>query len=184
MLNTNYVSPFRNPFESFWMAGFECTDKLNCFGNRVDFLKITGHLDKIDEDYRNLSLFNIKTVREGICWSRIEKSAYHYDWSRVRIMIEAGHRHNIQQVWDLCHFGFPDDLTPLHPMFARRFAALCKAFVEFYRSIDAVSLLIVTPINEVSFLSWLGGDVAGTVPYTKGYGWEVKYSLMRGYIEA
>lgn len=35
----------------------------------------------------------------------------------------------------------------------------------------------------MSFLSWLGGDVCGTTPYCRGYGWEVKYALMRAYIE-
>lgn len=98
-------------------------------------------------------------------------------------MIECGRSHGIQQLWDICHFGFPDDLTPLHPMFARRFASLCRAFVEFYRTVDATRPLIVTPINEVSFLSWLGGDVRGTSPYCVGQGWEVKYRLMKAYIE-
>ncbi len=172
----------KNPFESFWMAGFECTDKLNAFGKRVDFLKTTGHLDMLESDYDNLDLFRIKTVREGIRWSQVEKKPYEYDWSTVEQMMECGKQKRIQQVWDICHFGFPDDLTPLHPLFTGRFAALCKAFVKFYRSVDPDSTLIITPINEVSFLSWLGGDVCGTVPYCKRYGWEVKYALMKAYI--
>jgi hypothetical protein len=177
------LSEKHNPFRSFWMAGFECTDKLNCFGNRVDFLKVTGHLEKIGEDYQNLSFFNIKTVREGIRWSQVEKSPYQYDWKDVHTMIASARENDIQQVWDICHFGFPDDLTPLHPMFARRFAAVCRAFVKFYRAVEPDAPLVVTPINEVSFLSWLGGDVCGTSPYCKGQGWEVKYALMRAYIE-
>ncbi len=172
-----------NPFASFWMAGFECTDKLNAFGDRVDFLPLTGHIQRIKEDYDDIKLFNIKTVREGIRWSKIETSPYVYDWSTVSLMIDAGLEKNIQQVWDLCHFGFPDDLTPLHPYFPRRFAALCRAFVKFYRSKIKEGTLIVTPINEVSFLSWLGGDVRGTSPYCVGQGWEVKYRLMKAYIE-
>ncbi|GAB3903201.1 hypothetical protein GCM10028803_31220 [Larkinella knui] len=165
------------------MGGYECTDKLNAWGNRVDFLHTTGHLQLIDDDYRDLHSFNIRTVREGIRWSQVETRPYQYDWNTVAYMMERGRRAGIQQVWDLCHFGFPDDLTPLHPLFARRFAALCRAFVEFYRSIDPDSTLIVTPINEVSFLSWLGGDARGTSPYCVGQGWEVKYHLMRAYIE-
>ncbi|MBG9377209.1 amine oxidase [Panacibacter sp. DH6] len=172
-----------NPFRSFWMAGFECTDKLNAFGNRVDFLNLTGHLNLLGEDYRMLEQFNIATVREGIRWSQVEKKPYNYDWSAVEKMIIHAKANNIQLVWDICHFGFPDDLTPLHPMFERRFAALCKAFAVFYRSVDAESVLIVTPINEVSFLSWLGGEVCGTSPYGKGIGWQVKYKLMKAYIE-
>ena len=173
----------KSPFKSFWMAGYECTDQINAFGNRVDFLKITGHLSKIDEDYRDLNILKIKTVREGIRWSVVEKVPYQYDFSTVEEMIIAGKRNNIQQLWDICHFGFPDDLTPLHPMFARRFASVCRAFVKFYREIDSDGDLIITPINEVSFLSWLGGDVRGTSPFCIRQGWEVKYHLMKAYIE-
>ncbi|WP_448959775.1 amine oxidase [Larkinella arboricola] len=172
-----------NPFRSFWMAGYECTDKLNAWGNRVDFLYTTGHLQCLDDDYQDLEPFGIRTVREGIRWSQVEKRPYQYDWHVVQHMMERGRANGIQQVWDLCHFGFPDDLTPLHPLFARRFAALCRSFVQFYRSINPDSTLIVTPINEVSFLSWLGGDARGTSPYCVGQGWEVKYGLMRAYIE-
>ena len=176
-------SSWLSPFQSFWMGGYECTDQLNAFGNRVDFLQVTGHLQQLDKDYQDLSLFNIKTVREGIRWSFVEKQPYQYEWSTVETIIKAGQRHNIQQVWDICHFGYPDDLTPLHPMFARRFAALCRAFVRFYRSLLPNETLIVTPINEVSFISWLGGDVRGTSPYCVKQGWEVKYALMKAYIE-
>ena len=172
-----------NPFQSFWMAGYECTDQLNAFGDRVDFLDLTGHLKMIDQDYKSLSPYKIRTVREGIRWSQVEKKPYQYDWSVVASMIAAGKTNNIQQVWDLCHFGFPDDLTPLHPMFARRFASLCRAFVTFYRSLYTDSTLIITPFNEVSFLSWLGGDVRGTSPFCINQGWEVKYRIMKAYIE-
>ena len=173
---------FDNPFYSFWMGGFECTDKLNAFGNRVDFLSLTGHLQMLKEDYHMLRQFNIKTVREGIRWSQVEKSPYQYDWSTVIVMIREANLQNIQQVWDICHFGYPDDLTPLHPLFPRRFAAICRAFAKLYRSLTDMPL-IVTPINEVSFISWLGGEVRGTTPYCINNGWEVKYSLMRAYIE-
>jgi hypothetical protein len=171
-----------NPFKSFWMAGFECADMLNASGNRVDFLNTTGHLRMLIEDYDNLNLFKIKTVREGIRWAHIEKKPYEYDWSTVALMVEAGRSKQIQQVWDICHFGFPDDLTPLHPLFPKRFAAVCKAFIRFYRSVDPHSTIIITPINEVSYISWLGGESCATVPYCKGYGWEVKYALMKAYI--
>ena len=179
----NLFSAETSPFQSFWWGGYECTDQLNAFGNRVDFLPLTGHLQLLDEDYAAQKPFNIGTVREGIRWAMIEKTPYHYDFSTVKTMLDAGRRHGIQQIWDLCHFGYPDDLTPLHPMFARRFAALCRAFVDFYRSERPDDVLIVTPINEVSFISWLGGEANGTSPYCHGQGWRVKYGLMRAYIE-
>lgn len=172
-----------NVFSSFWMAGYECSDQLNCFGERVDLLESSGHLQILEEDYQSLSLFNIKTVREGIRWSQVEKKPFQYDWNTVIYMFEKAKKKNIQQIWDICHFGFAEDLTPLHPMFARRFSSLCRAFVLLYKKHFPNKLLIVTPINEVSFISWLGGEARGTTPYCNGQGWEVKYNLMKAYIE-
>jgi hypothetical protein len=172
-----------NPFQSFWMGGYECADHLNAFGNRVDLLQDTGHLQFLTEDYLRLRELNITTVREGIRWSVAEPHPYVYDWSAVDVIIDTARQTGIQVVWDICHFGFAPDLTPLHPMFARRFAYLCEAFARHYSSRVPEGELIITPINEVSFLSWLGGDVRGTAPYTVGQGWDVKYHLMKAYIE-
>lgn len=182
-LSHPYDTSIKSPFKSFWMGGYECSDKLNASGNRVDLLNITQHLAFIYEDYALLKDFNISTVREGIRWSFVEKQPYVYDFSVVAEMMKAAKHHHIQQVWDLCHFGFPDDLTPLHPMFAKRFTALCLAFLEFYRSVNPSETLILIPINEVSFISWLGGEACGTAPYCQGMGWQVKYKLMKAYIE-
>ncbi len=98
-------------------------------------------------------------------------------------MLRIGQQAGVQQIWDICHFGFSDDLSPLHPHFTRRFVAVCEAFVRFYRSVQPDGLLWVTPINEVSFISWLGGEDKGTTPYCTGVGWDVKYQLMAAYIE-
>ena len=60
---TNYQqnnSGASNPFQSFWMGGFECTDQMNAFGNRVDFLHLTGHLQLIDQDYQIWRLLILK----------------------------------------------------------------------------------------------------------------------------
>ncbi len=170
-------------FRSFWMAGFECSDKLNRYGTRIDLLAATGHLDLLHADYRLIKSQGMHTVREGIRWSFVEKRPYEYNFDVVKTMIEAAQQEGIQQLWDICHFGYPDDLSPLHPHFTSRFAALCRAFAHFYKSLMPDTPLIVTPINEVGFISWLGGEDAGTTPYCRNMGWQVKYELMKAYIK-
>ena len=172
-----------NIFESFWMGGYECSDQLNCYGNRVDLLEETKHLENISTDYQDLLTYGIKTVREGVRWTKVEKFPYIYDFSSIAMMMDAADQQGIQQIWDICHFGFPDDLTPVHPQFCNRFVALCKAFITFYRQLRPEGKLIITPINEVGFISWLGGEVAGTAPYAVRMGWEVKYALVKAYIK-
>lgn len=184
MQSHNFSSSNQSPFNSFLMGGFECADHLNAFGNRVDLFQASGHDRYLEQDYDALVDLGIQTIREGIRWSQVEIKPYMYDWSEVERMIKVAQAKKVQVIWDICHFGFPDDLTPLHPMFARRFSHLCREFVIRYRNLVPKGILIVTPINEVSFLSWLGGDVRGTSPYCVRQGWEVKYALMKAYIES
>lgn len=165
------------------MAGFECADHTNIHHQRVDFGVLTKHIERLAEDYQSLAQFNITTVREGIRWTTVETTPYHYQWHDVERIIHASLDYNIQVLWDICHFGFPDGLSPLDHDFPDRFASLCRAFVRFYRSVDPDRTLIVTPINEVSFISWLGGDAGHTMPYRTDAGWQVKYQLMRAYID-
>lgn len=173
----------KNLFKSFWMGGFECTDLVNCFGQRVDLLKETDHLNQLRSDYEMLKELNIYSVREGIRWSVVEVEPYRFDFETVRVMMEIGRELEVQQIWDLCHFGYPNDISPLHPQFKDRFVSLCIAFANFFVEQYGKETLIITPINEVSFISWLGGDVAGTIPFCVNEGWNIKYKLMEAYIE-
>lgn len=174
-----------NPFRSFLMAGFECADLLNLRGERIDLMKITGHLEQLGHDYSMIKDFGIRTVREGLRWSQVEIRPYQYDFTVAGLMIEAAARSRIQQVWDICHFGFPDDLNPFHPHFEKRLVSVSVAFARYcLEKTDSSQPLIMTPINEVSFLSWLCAEAGETAPYYKKQGWNAKYALMRAYIAA
>lgn len=168
-------------FSSFFMAGYECADHLNCYGNRVNLLQLTQHDVQVRNDYRILKQLGIATVREGICWSAVETQPYRYNFNEAERRIAAAEEYGIQQIWDLCHFGFPDDIYPTHPHFTKRFVALCKAFCEVYKNCSNQRLLVV-PINEISFLAWLGGEAKGTAPFAVNSGYEVKYQLCKAAI--
>ncbi len=178
----NHIPTVSSPFRSFFSAGYECADHVNARGYRVDLLETSGHRARVQGDYSDLRPFGIRTVREGICWSRVERREGHYDWSGPEAILRAAQATGTQVLWDICHFGFPDDCSPLHPRFAQRFAALCGAFVRWYRDRVPEGPLVITPINEVSFLSWLCGEVGGAAPYAVRMGWDVKYHFVRAFI--
>lgn len=170
-------------FNSFLLGGFECADMINNRGHRVDLLADTFHDVRAEEDYRLLAAAGITTVREGIRWSVVERVPFQYDFSEVTARMEAAKRCGIQVVWDICHFGYPDGLMPSHPQFEPRFTALCRAFATLYHQVGNHYPLMVTPVNEISFISWLGGDVRGTVPFAIHSGFDVKYFLCRAAIK-
>lgn len=171
----------QNPFSSFFLGGFECADHINRSGERVNLLENTQHHLRVEEDYKLLIDIGINSVREGICWSSVEVSPGIYNFSEVLNRIKIAEKLGIQQIWDLIHFGYPDDLSPTHPKFCERFTLLCVEFVKFYTQHSTQRLMIV-PINEISFLSWFSGDVRGTVPFLEKCGWDVKYHLCKAAI--
>ena len=170
-----------NPFKTYFMGGFECADHINRSGDRINLHKVTQHDIRVDEDYELLANLNIYVVREGICWSEVEKTPYSYDFSEVLNRMQSAEKFGMQQIWDLIHFGYPDGLYPTHPKFCDRFSKLCTAFAEFYKAFSKQPLLVV-PINEISFLSWHSGDVRGTVPFAVNSGWDIKYHLCKAAI--
>ncbi len=172
----------RQLFKSYLMGGFECADHLNRSGNRVNLLQDTQHDIRAAEDYQLISELGIKTVREGICWSEVEKVPYQYDFSEVLNRMRTAKEYNLQVIWDLIHFGYPDGLFPTHPHFSQRFASLCEAFAAFYKQ-NSEEHLMVVPVNEISFLSWFSGEARGTVPYAVHNGWDIKYHLCKAAIK-
>ena len=172
----------QNPFKSYFIGGFECADHINRSGERVDLLKETEHHLRVEEDYQLLLNMGIKMVREGICWSVVEAKKHQYDFSEVLNRIKIAEKLGIQIIWDLIHFGYPDDLFPTHPKFCLRFENLCRAFVKVYKASCSQPLLVV-PINEISFLSWFSGEARGTVPFAHQNGFDIKYHLCKAAIQ-
>ena len=57
-------------FNTFWMAGFECSCQRLRDGRRLDLTAATGHERWAAADYARLRSVGIGTVREGIAWHR------------------------------------------------------------------------------------------------------------------
>jgi beta-glucosidase/6-phospho-beta-glucosidase/beta-galactosidase len=167
--------------KSFFMGGFECADHINRSGARINLLKETLHHTKVLEDYKALHKLGINVVREGVCWSAVEIAPFEYDFNALKGFIDAAKALDIQIIWDLCHFGYPDGLYPTHPHFPDRFVSFCERFTIFYYEYCSVEPWIV-PINEISFLSWHSGDMRGTVPFAVNSGWDIKYHLCKAAI--
>ena len=87
----------------------------------------------------------------------------------------------MQVIWDICHYGWPDDLDIFSPAFVDRYARFSRAFVDFLAS-ESDETPIVTPMNEISFFSWAGGSVAYFNPFATGRDHDLKKQLVRAAI--
>jgi beta-glucosidase/6-phospho-beta-glucosidase/beta-galactosidase len=167
-------------FDSFFLAGFESACHINRAGLRLNMLQATQHDQQVFGDYELLRSFNIRTVRDGICWPLIERAGG-YDFSSVIPVIEAAKHHNIQVIWTVFHYGYPDDLDIFSPAFVNRFARYCTALARFIHN-HTERVPFYTPINEISFLAWAAGDVGYIHPLGVGRGAELKRQLIRAAI--
>lgn len=165
------------------MGGFECASHQLLSGPRLDLLSVTGHDRHVFQDYQRLHEHGIKVARDGIRWHLIEPTPYCYDFSSVVPMVRAARETRTQIIWDLCHYGWPNDLDIFSTEFIRRFASMVKAFVRVLVD-ESDGPLFVAPINEISFFAWAGGESAYLNPFETERPHELKAQLVRAAIEA
>jgi hypothetical protein len=170
-------------FRSFFLGGFECSSHRRFDGQRLDLLAATGHERLVVEDYRLLSHHGIAAARDGIRWHLIETAPRHYDWSSVLPMLRAARANGTQIIWDLCHYGWPDDLDIWSPDFVDRFARFATAAAQLVRD-ETDGDAFYCPINEISYWAWAGGEVGRFNPCCHQRGPDLKRQLVRATIAA
>ena len=157
------------PFRSFFMGGFECSTHRLHSGRRLDVIGATRHDRFALEDYQRLADAGMLTARDGIRWHLIETAPGVYDFSSVRPMLAAARQAGIQVLWDVLHYGWPDDLDIFSAAFVDRFAAFAAAFARL-ASDETDGAPWVVPVNEISFFAWAAGDVGIFNPFATGRG--------------
>ena len=171
-------------FRSFFQGGFECSTHRRAHDRRrVDVIAATRHDALAEQDYRTLATHGIRTIRDGLRWHLIEPEPGRYDWSSIERQLAGAAAAGAEVIWDLLHYGWPDDIDVWSPAFVTRFAAFAAAAARIVRA-DTAATRFYCPVNEISFLSWGGGDAAYLNPFARGRGYELKVQLARAAIAA
>ena len=167
-------------FKSFWMGGFESACHINAAGTRLDMIAGVQHDTQAASDYALLRQVGMRTARDGVRWHLIDRGCGNYDFSSFLPMLQAAGRAGVQVIWDLCHYGWPDDVDLFSPAFVSRFGQFSAAVARVVReSSDEVPLY--TPVNEINFLTWAAArDLI--FPYALGRDDEIKTQLVRAAI--
>jgi beta-glucosidase/6-phospho-beta-glucosidase/beta-galactosidase len=150
-------------FPTFFISGFECSTFLWKDKKRRNLIHETQHHQCVHQDYELLRSFGIAVAREGIPWPLVDHQGT-YDFSCIDPMIEAMNHNQILPIWDLCHYGYPDDLDPFSEAFVERFAAYCRAAAAYVIP-KLRGPYFFTPINEITFFSFCAGEWGWVAPY-------------------
>jgi beta-glucosidase/6-phospho-beta-glucosidase/beta-galactosidase len=170
-------------FRSFFMGGFECSTHRLRSGKRLDVIGATGHDRLALDDYRRLTSCGMCTARDGLRWHLIEASPGTFDFTSVLPMLASAREAGVEVIWDLLHYGWPDDLDIFSDAFVERFGEFSRAFAEVAtRETDSAPWVV--PVNEISFFAWAGGDVGIFNPFARHRGDELKIQLIRAAIAA
>jgi beta-glucosidase/6-phospho-beta-glucosidase/beta-galactosidase len=169
-------------FDSFFMAGFECSSHRRRDGVRLDLIRATGHDRHVLNDYRLCRVLGFRTLRDGLRWHLIGKTPGKYDWSSWMPALEAAEDVGMQVIWDLFHYGSPDCIDQAAPDFPDRFTEFALAAIEVQQSVSKRPPLLC-PLNEINFISWAVDD--GYFPQVgpRQRGW-FKHQLVRTAIAA
>lgn len=154
-------------FPTFFLSGFECSTFVWKDQGRRDLCEETQHLSHADEDYRMLRSLGIAVAREGIPWPLVDKGGGTYDFSYVDPFLAAQRRYGIQPIWDLCHYGYPDDVDPFGDGFAERFADYAAAAARYVIERAHHAPPFFTPINEITFFGYMAGEWSWAAPFGK-----------------
>ena len=167
-------------FQTFWIAGYESANHINIHHTRLDIIAAVQHDRQVAEDYALLRTVGIQTCRDAVRWHLVDRGG-RYDFASLAPFVAAARQHGIQVLWDLCHYGWPDDVDLFSRQFVDRFAGYCGAVARFIRA-QSDDIPFYTPINEISYLAWSVGDRAVFYPFARGRADEVKRQLVRAAI--
>lgn len=170
-------------FETFFLGGFECSCHQLRSGKRLDLINATGHDQYVRADYERLRSVGIAAARDAVRWHLIETQPYHYDFSSFLPMVQAARETGVQVIWDLFHYGWPNDLDIFQPEFVNRFRAFAKAFAHVFAN-ETDSTPFISPVNEISYFAWGAGDAGYLNPFALSRSFELKAQLVRATIEA
>lgn len=164
------------------MGGFECATHRRPDRARVDVIAGARHDVLAAQDYGMLAAHGLLTARDGLRWHLIDRGNGTYDWSSWLPQLRAARDAGVQVIWDLMHWGYPDDLDLYGLDFVPRFAAFARAAAKLHAAEVGTPPLWV-PVNEISFWAWIGGTHAAFAPYGGG-GWELKAQCVRAALAA
>jgi beta-glucosidase/6-phospho-beta-glucosidase/beta-galactosidase len=152
-------------FPTFFISGFECSTFIWKDQGRRNLIEETRHHHFAKEDYQLLRDIGIAVAREGIPWPMVDLESG-FDFSAIDPMIGAMNEAQVLPIWDLCHYGYPERFDPFSEEFVPAFANYCREAARYVTS-RVKGPHYFTPINEITFFSFCGGEWGWVAPYGK-----------------
>jgi beta-glucosidase/6-phospho-beta-glucosidase/beta-galactosidase len=171
--------------KSFWIAGFEGSDHVNAYGRTLAMNTLTQHHQQAADDYQRAASFGMRSARESVGW-RLSERGGRFDFTHLESRARAAAAGEVQVIWTLLHYGWPQDLHVLDEEFVPRFARYAGACARYLKRYGK-TVPVYAPIHEISYLAWAvceSGMMQPERQSLRGRVQEVKRQLVRAALAA
>jgi beta-glucosidase len=153
-----------------WLAGIEdtfITAPSRKTGRTLDEYELTEHYERWHEDLDLFAQLQLRSVRYGVPWHRINprRGLWDFGWTDgpLEHLLELG----IRPVVDLVHYGVPAwiDQAYLAADFGAHMAEYATRVAERYRG----RIHTYTPLNEPRVTAWYCGRLGWWPPFRRGW---------------
>jgi beta-glucosidase/6-phospho-beta-glucosidase/beta-galactosidase len=161
-----------------WLAGIEdgfITTPSAVTGRVLDQYELTQHYERWREDVALLAQLQVRMVRYGIPWHRVNPGPGAWDFRCTDGPLQALLERGIQPLVSLLHYGTPPWLVEgyLARDFADRMAEYATRVAERYCG----RIQFYTPLNEPRVSAWYGGKLGWWPPHRRGWHGFVRVTL-------
>jgi len=158
----------REPAHFIWATGIEDTfvPQTKAGHRALDEYALMGHYEHWRTDLSLLSETNVKAVRWGIPWYRVEPFHGQFDWSWTdQVIPYLVEDLKVTPIVDLMHYGCPFWLRNefANDYYPRAVADYAAAFAERYKHL----IRLFTPLNEPLVTALMCGKRGLWPPYLK-----------------
>jgi beta-glucosidase len=158
------------PSHFLWATGLEDTFIASPWPKTLRILdeyELTGHYDKWKQDIASMAALNLRTVRYGVPWYRINPAKNRWNWEWADRPLERLLELGIDPIVDLVHYGVPlwIDRAFLHPDFPKQMAEYAWRLGDRFKG----RIHAFTPLNEPRITAWYCGKLGWWPPYQRGW---------------
>lgn len=160
-------TPFGGRFA--WAVGIEDTfisEPSRRTGRTLDEYELTQHDRRWREDLDRIARLDVRSIRYGLPWYRIQPEPERFDWAWADSVMERLGALGIEPIVDLVHYGCPRWMPRafLDPDYPARVAAYAAAIAERYAPLTSA----FTPLNEPLVTAWWCGRSGLWPPHRRG----------------
>ena len=144
----------------------------------MDSVAATGHDRFVLQDYQRIAGAGLLVAREDVRWYLFEPAPGRCEPQELLRTVRAATDTGVTCIWDLFHYGWPDDLDFWSKDMVERAGVYAGRVARLLRE-EGIERPFLAPANEINYFTWAGGEQGLMNPFAKDRPDETKRQVIR-----